>query len=89
MLRQVHNCPTHWNNAARSRLYLALTTGDDADPNERTLTKLKANYASNGDVLRVRWQRGGFVALDEPSGVDRAALASKADRVFRGACRKL
>jgi RecA-family ATPase len=74
---------THWHNAVRSRLYLARTTGDDADPDERTLTRLKANYAGAGDVLRLRWQRGGFVALDEPSGIDRAAFASKADRVFR------
>ena len=74
---------THWHNAVRSRLYLARTTGDDADPDERTLTKLKANYAGIGDVLRLRWQRGGFVALDPPSGIDRAALSAKADRVFR------
>jgi RecA-family ATPase len=74
---------THWNNAVRSRLYFTRTKGDDADPDERELTKLKANYASTGDMLRLRWQRGGFVALDGPGGVDRAALASKADRVFR------
>ncbi|HEY8872962.1 MAG TPA: AAA family ATPase [Stellaceae bacterium] len=74
---------THWNNAVRSRLYLTRTTGEDADPDERELTRLKANYAGAGDVLRLRWQRGGFVALDEPTGVDRAALGAKADRVFR------
>ena len=74
---------THWNNAVRSRLYFARTTGDDADPDERTLSKLKANYAGAGDVLRVRWQHGGFIGMDEPGSVDRAALASKADRVFR------
>jgi RecA-family ATPase len=74
---------THWNNAVRSRLYLTRTTGDDADPDERELTRLKANYAGAGDVLRLRWQRGGFVALDEPSGVDRAALGAKVERVFR------
>jgi RecA-family ATPase len=74
---------THWNNAVRSRLYFTRTTSEDADPDERELTKLKANYSSTGDILRLRWQRGGFVALDEPSGIDRAALASRADRVFR------
>ena len=73
---------THWHNAVRSRLYLARTTGDDADPDERTLTRLKANYAGAGDVLRLRWQDGGFVALDPPGGIDRAALGAKADRVF-------
>lgn len=74
---------THWNNAVRSRLYLTRTTGEDADPDERELTRLKANYAGAGDVLRLRWQRGGFVALDAPTGIDRAALGAKADRVFR------
>jgi RecA-family ATPase len=74
---------THWHNATRSRLYLTRKTGDDADPDERELTRLKANYAGAGDVLRLRWQQGGFVALDPPSGIDRAALGAKADRVFR------
>lgn len=74
---------THWNNAVRSRLYFTRTTGDDADPDERELTRLKANYAGAGDVLRLRWQSGGFVALEAPTGVDRAALGAKADRVFR------
>jgi len=74
---------THWNNSSRSRLYLTRASGDEADPDERVLTKLKANYSSTGDMLRLRWHRGGFVALNEPSGVDRAALDGKADRVFR------
>jgi RecA-family ATPase len=74
---------THWNNAVRSRLYFTRTTGDDADPDERELTRLKANYAGAGDVLRLRWNRGGFVALEAPTGIDRAALGAKADRVFR------
>jgi RecA-family ATPase len=74
---------THWHNATRSRLYLTRTAGEDADPDERELTRLKANYAGVGDVLRLRWQQGGFIALDPPSGIDRIALNSKADRVFR------
>jgi RecA-family ATPase len=73
---------THWNNAVRSRLYFTRTTGEDADPDERTLTSLKANYAPTGGILRVRWNSGGFVALDQPTGIDRIALAAKAERVF-------
>lgn len=73
---------THWNNAVRSRLYFTGTTGDDADPDERTLTSLKANYAPGGGILRVRWNNGGFTALDQPTGIDRAAISAKADRVF-------
>ncbi len=73
---------THWHNAVRSRLYLARATGEDADPDERTLTRVKANYAGAGDVLRLRWDRGTFVAIDPPGSLDRVALAAKADRVF-------
>lgn len=74
---------THWHNAVRSRFYFERASGEDADPNERTLSKLKANYAGSGDVLRVRWQPGGFIGLDEPGSLDRAAQNAKADRVFR------
>jgi RecA-family ATPase len=73
---------THWNNAVRSRLYFVRTAGEDADPDERTLTRLKANYAGTGDVIRIRWNNGAFVALDPPSGIDRAAIGAKADRIF-------
>ena len=73
---------THWNNAVRSRLYFVRATGDDADPDERTLTRMKANYAGPGDVIRVRWDRGAFFAIEPPSGIDRAALSVKAERVF-------
>jgi RecA-family ATPase len=73
---------THWHNGVRSRLYFTRMTGDDADPDERELTRLKANYAGTGDVLRLHWQKGGFIAIDEPAGIDRAALSAKADRVF-------
>ena len=73
---------THWNNAVRSRLYFKRAEGDDADPDERTITRLKANYAGLGDVIRVRWSNGAFVALDPPSGIDRIAISAKAERVF-------
>jgi RecA-family ATPase len=73
---------THWNNAVRSRLYLERAKGDGADPDERTLSRLKANYAAAGQVLRVRWHNGGFIPIDAPTGIDRAAVSAKADRVF-------
>lgn len=73
---------THWNNAVRSRLYFQHADGDDADPDERTLTCLKANYARKGSVLRVRWVEGIFKSLDPPGGIDRIAASAKADRVF-------
>ena len=73
---------THWNNAVRSRLYFKRAEGEDADPDERTLTCRKANYARSGNVLRLCWKDGAFVALDAPGGIDRIALGAKADRVF-------
>lgn len=76
---------THWSNAVRSRLYLTRPKGnggDDTDPDERHVTRMKANYAGIGDVLRIKWQPCGFVPLDAPSGVERTALNAKADRVF-------
>jgi hypothetical protein len=74
---------THWNNAVRSRLYFTSAIEDGADPDERLLTKLKANYSSKGDMLRLHWRRGGFVAAELPTSLDRAALNAKSDRVFR------
>jgi len=74
---------THWNNGVRSRLYFTRPTDENANPDERIITKLKANYAGTGDVVRLMWQRGGFVALDEPGSIDRAAQSAKADRIFR------
>jgi len=74
---------THWNNGARSRMYFTHAGGENPDPYERELARRKANYASTGDVLRVRWERGGFVGIDPPSSIDRAALGAKADRVFK------
>jgi hypothetical protein len=73
---------THWHNSVRSRLYLLSTTGDDAVPNERILTCRKANYGPRGGDLRLRWTNGAFVSIGAPTGVDRAALIAKADRVF-------
>jgi RecA-family ATPase len=73
---------THWNNSVRSRLYFVRSNEEDADPDERTLTRLKANYAGPSDVIRVRWDKGAFTAIEAPSGIDRAAINSKADRVF-------
>ncbi len=73
---------THWNNAVRSRLYFTRETGEDADPDVRVLSRLKANYAGAGDSLRVRWAQGAFAALDAPGSLDRQIASSKADRLF-------
>jgi RecA-family ATPase len=73
---------THWNNAVRSRLYLTTDKGQDADPNDRILSRVKSNHAPLGTEIRLRWQSGGFIAQGGTTGINRAAEASKADRVF-------
>ena len=76
---------TSWNNSVRSRLYLnreKSDKGEEADPNVRVLTKMKSNYSSTGDKVRVRWTQGAFIALDTSGTLDKAATSAKADRVF-------
>ena len=46
---------THWNNAARSRLYFSSVKDDDT---LRELQVKKSNYGPKGETVRVRWQRG-------------------------------
>jgi RecA-family ATPase len=74
---------TAWPAGVRSRLYLTRPEDDGADPDARALARKKANHASIGDTLNLRWERGALVAIGEPAGVDRSALNAKADRVFR------
>jgi len=74
---------THWSNAVRSRLYLTSDDGDDADPDVRILTKLKANYSTVGDAIRMRWSAGTFLTFGgPPEPVGRAELSAKTDSVF-------
>jgi hypothetical protein len=59
-----HSGSTDWSNAARSRLYLNRPKdekGNLLDPFARTLTRKKANYASIGDTVPLRWRNGILV----------------------------
>lgn len=64
---------TAWNNSVRSRLYLKrpdAAGGNAPDADIRILSRLKANYASAGAEVTLRYSRGAF-ALDgvaEPAG---------------------
>lgn len=58
---------TAWNNSVRSRLYLtrqkeAERTGPH-DPDARTLSRKKANYAQTNDDLTLYWLDGVFVPV--------------------------
>jgi hypothetical protein len=35
--------------------------GDESDPDARRLSRMKANYARSGDVVKLRYDRGAFV----------------------------
>jgi RecA-family ATPase len=57
---------TQWSNAFRSRLYVDIVRDENgrpdlADPDARTLERMKANYASRGDRLNLRWRNGVIV----------------------------
>jgi RecA-family ATPase len=55
---------TGWSNAFRSRAYLNRPKPDDGEPidvNARFLTRKKANFASIGDTIKLRWQNGVLV----------------------------
>jgi RecA-family ATPase len=76
---------THWNNAARSRLYLAKPQAEDEpDPDLRVLSLKKANYARALPDMRLRRQIGGYVAEggDNELTRDRIALQARAERTF-------
>jgi RecA-family ATPase len=66
---------TAWENAVRSRLYLARP--DNAGPDERTLTRAKANYAGGDDgELAIMWSEGLFVAHDKEAELRVQAMAT-------------
>lgn len=64
---------TAWNNSVRSRWSLARPNGDDdeskPDTSERVLTRRKANYASTGDTIRLRWANGVLAPVTQQGGV--------------------
>lgn len=78
---------TAWNNSVRSRLYLRRNTSEDGselDSDIRVLETKKSNYARAGDEVKLRWEDGRFVAIEEArqDNGDPVAQATKAERVF-------
>jgi RecA-family ATPase len=79
---------THWNNAARSRLYFSNPpggkdqNGDESDSDVRELRVMKANYGPKGERVRLRWQRGVFVPEGSASTPQRLAAEAEVDGVF-------
>ena len=63
-----------WDAAFRSRLYLsAPKKGEDddepADPDERVLTRVKANYAARDEAIELRWH-DGVLSAERGNGAD-------------------
>lgn len=65
---------TAWENGVRSRLYLSRP--DNAGPDERVLSRAKANYAGGDDgELPLLWADGLFVAFDKEADLRVQAMA--------------
>jgi RecA-family ATPase len=76
---------TAWSNTVRSRLSLVRPKDDGetkADSDERILSRKKANYASIGTEIRLRWQRGVLAPVQPAGGGSRAINRSHAEAVF-------
>lgn len=59
---------TAWENQVRSRIFLDRPRDADGsvlDPDARTLSRAKANYARNGEALSFRWHKWAFVREDD------------------------
>jgi RecA-family ATPase len=66
---------TAWSAAFRSRLFMDAPkpeAGDPPDPNARVLERKKANYASRGDTLRLRWGNGVII----PDGISTPGMTA-------------
>ena len=70
---------TAWENQVRSRLFLETprdANGTAIDPDARTLTRAKANYARNGEALVFRWHQWAFVRDDDLPADQQAEVAA-------------
>jgi len=76
---------TAWSNSVRSRLYFATpknADSGDSDPDVRELTVKKSNYGRAGEVVRLRWAHGVFVADDGGSTLERVAAEAAVEAAY-------
>jgi AAA domain len=73
---------TAWSASARSRWYLARPPADGGgeDQNARTLTRVKANGASAGETIPLRWRDWFLERRGQPSGDGTAAVFGPVNR---------
>lgn len=70
---------TAWENQVRSRIFLDRprdADGDSLDPDERQLSRAKANYARNGETLDFRWHQWAFVQEHDLAPNQHAEIAA-------------
>ena len=82
---------TAWANSVRSRLYLArpkVSEGEPVDPDMRTLTLNKSNYARTGAELLLRWHDGRFVRAEPGDAASAEARSEAADVAFLSCLRR-
>jgi len=75
-----HSASTDWSNASRSRLYLGRPKSEEGEPvdnDARIFSRKKANFASIGDTIKLRWRNGLLI----PHGLS-TQLRRSADEVF-------
>jgi RecA-family ATPase len=77
---------TAWSNSVRSRWSLARPGQDDTaeqqDTAERVLTRRKANYASTGDTIKLRWVLGAFAPMTTEGGISGTIQRAAVESVF-------
>ena len=70
---------TAWLNAVRSQVVIELkrdADGETMDPDARTLSIGKANYARLGQPIAIRWREWAFIREDDLPTDERADLAA-------------
>lgn len=76
---------TAWSNTVRSRLYFArppAKDGEEADPDARVLSRMKANYAPREAEITLKYD-GGIFALRDPSAAFSSSIEwPQIDEIF-------
>jgi RecA-family ATPase len=84
---------TGWDGGFRSRLYLrspkedkeangGAESADDHYGNQRSLARVKSNWAQIGETIPLRWHDGVFISERPTSGIVGSIARRTADRVF-------
>lgn len=76
---------TGWSNSFRARAFFhapEVDEGQEPAPNERVLSRKKANYAVRDETIELRWQNGVFVPTKTATGIFATIERRTAERVF-------